>query len=693
MVPELGHFSLILSLCLAIALGTLPLVGAYRGDQRLLSLARPLAHGQFVFIVFAFACLVYSFISSDFSVQNVAANSNTKLPVYYRITASWGSHEGSLLLWVLMLAGWTFAVSIFSRNLPQQVIARVLAVMGMIMVGFLLFMLLTSNPFDRLLPAAIEGRDLNPLLQDPGMIYHPPMLYMGYVGFSVAFAFAVAALIGGKLDATWARWSRPWTTAAWCFLTLGIALGSAWAYYELGWGGWWFWDPVENASFMPWLVGTALIHSLAVTEKRGVFKSWTILLAILAFSLSLLGTFLVRSGVLTSVHAFATDPKRGVFILAFLVIVIGGSLALYAWRAPKLGLGKVPRDFSPASRESLLLANNVLLVVALLAVILGTLYPLFLDALKLGKISVGPPYFDAVFYPLMAPALFLMAVGPISRWQNATLPDLVSRLKWAFGVAVASGIAIPLIMGKWTPMIALGLLLATWIIAACVTALVHRFQATPGTSLVAKISANRSSYYGMHLAHVGIAVFVIGVTLVKGYETERDVRMAPGQTVSEGGYEFKFVKVSDAPGPNYSAIEGRFDVSKNGSVVATLTPEKRRYFASGQTMTEASINAGFTRDIYVALGEPVEGAADGAWGVRIYVKPFINWIWGGCLLMALGGALAMMDRRYRLKVKVRQPEILPAAVPAEPAVARTIAPTKAKQRKRTPPKADPQAAR
>ena len=693
MVPELGHFSLILSLCLAIALGTLPLVGAYRGDQRLLSLARPLAHGQFVFIVFAFACLVYSFISSDFSVQNVAANSNTKLPVYYRITASWGSHEGSLLLWVLMLAGWTFAVSIFSRNLPQQVIARVLAVMGMIMIGFLLFMLLTSNPFDRLLPAAIEGRDLNPLLQDPGMIYHPPMLYMGYVGFSVAFAFAVAALIGGKLDATWARWSRPWTTAAWCFLTLGIALGSAWAYYELGWGGWWFWDPVENASFMPWLVGTALIHSLAVTEKRGVFKSWTILLAILAFSLSLLGTFLVRSGVLTSVHAFATDPKRGVFILAFLVIVIGGSLALYAWRAPKLGLGKVPRDFSPASRESLLLANNVLLVVALLAVVLGTLYPLFLDALKLGKISVGPPYFDAVFYPLMAPALFLMAVGPISRWQNATLPDLVSRLKWAFGVAVASGIAIPLIMGKWTPMIALGLLLATWIIAACVTALVHRFQATPGTGFVAKISANRSSYYGMHLAHVGIAVFVIGVTLVKGYETERDVRMAPGQTVSEGGYEFKFVKVSDAPGPNYSAIEGRFDVSKNGSVVATLTPEKRRYFASGQTMTEASINAGFTRDIYVALGEPVEGAVDGAWGVRIYVKPFINWIWGGCLLMALGGALAMMDRRYRLKVKVRQPEILPVAAPAESALARTITPTKAKQRKRTPPKADPQAAR
>ena len=693
MVPELGHFSLILALCLAITLSVLPLVGAYRGDQRLLSLARPLAHGQFVFIVFAFGCLLYSFITSDFSVQNVAANSNTKLPVYYRITASWGSHEGSLLLWVLMLAGWTFAVSIFSRNLPQEVIARVLAVMGMIMIGFLLFMLLTSNPFDRLLPAAIEGRDLNPLLQDPGMIYHPPMLYMGYVGFSVAFAFAVAALIGGKLDATWARWSRPWTTAAWCFLTLGIALGSAWAYYELGWGGWWFWDPVENASFLPWLVGTALIHSLAVTEKRGVFKSWTVLLAIVAFSLSLLGTFLVRSGVLTSVHAFATDPKRGVFILAFLAIVIGGSLALYAWRAPQLGLGKVPRDFSPTSRESLLLANNVLLVVATLAVMLGTLYPLFLDALKLGKISVGPPYFDSVFYPLMAPALFLMAVGPISRWRNATLPDLVSRLKWAFGIAVASGIVIPLIMGKWTPTIALGLLLATWIIAACVTALVHRFQATPGSGFMARLASNHSSYYGMHLAHVGIAVFVIGVTLVKGYETERDVRMAPGQTVTEGGYEFKFVKIADAPGPNYSAIEARFEVRKNERVVATLTPEKRRYFASGQTMTEASIDAGFTRDVYVALGEPVEGASDGAWGVRIYTKPFINWIWGGCLLMALGGLLAMLDRRYRLKVKIRQPGVSPEVASAPPVSAAPVVTSAKAKRKGAQPKTGPQAAR
>ncbi|MFY8063969.1 MAG: heme lyase CcmF/NrfE family subunit, partial [Usitatibacteraceae bacterium] len=470
MIPELGHFALIVALCLAIVLAVVPLAGTFANNDRMMAMAKPLAAGQFLFVAFAFACLIYAFVTSDFSVKNVAANSNTKLPVYYKVTASWGSHEGSLLLWMLMLTGWTFAVALFSKSLPREVVARVLAVLAMIGIGFYLFALLTSNPFDRLLPAPPEGRDLNPLLQDPGMIYHPPMLYMGYVGFSVAFAFAIAALIAGKLDATWARWSRPWTTAAWIFLTLGIALGSAWAYYELGWGGWWFWDPVENASFMPWLVGTALIHSLAVTEKRGIFKSWTVLLAIMAFSLSLLGTFLVRSGVLTSVHAFATDPARGAFILGFLVVVIGVSLALYAWRAPELGLAKVPNAFTPASRESLLLANNVLLVVAMLAVMLGTLYPLFLDALKLGKISVGPPYFDAVFYPLMAPALFLMAVGPVAAWRNATLPDLWTRLKWAFGVAVGCAIVTPFLMGKWTPLIALGLLLAFWIIAACAAA-------------------------------------------------------------------------------------------------------------------------------------------------------------------------------------------------------------------------------
>jgi cytochrome c-type biogenesis protein CcmF len=651
MIPELGNFSVMVALCLALTLGVVPMVGAFRGDNRLMNLARPLAHGQFLFVAFAFGCLIYSFVTSDFSVQNVAANSNTKLPVYYRVTASWGSHEGSLLLWLLMLTGWTFAVSIFSRNLPLDVISRVLAVLGLVAVGFYLFLLITSNPFDRLMPAAVEGRDLNPLLQDPGMIYHPPMLYMGYVGFSVAFAFAVAALIGGRLDATWARWSRPWTTAAWCFLTIGICLGSAWAYYELGWGGWWFWDPVENASFMPWLVGTALIHSLAVTEKRGIFKSWTVLLAIIAFSLSLLGTFLVRSGVLTSVHAFATDPRRGVFILIFLAIVIGVSLALYAWRAPQLGLAKAPRAFSPASRESLLLANNVLLLVAMLAVMLGTLYPLFLDALKLGKISVGPPYFDAVFYPLMAPALFLMAIGPIARWRTATVPDLVARLKWAFGIAVVSAILIPFLMGKWTPLVASGLLLATWIVGACVTAMAHRFQSTPGKGFMTKLTANSPSYYGMHLAHIGVAVFVIGITLVRGYETEKDVRLAPGQSATERGYEFKFVSIAEKPGPNYSAIVGKFEVYRDGKMIETMFPEKRQYFTTQQTMTEAAIDSGLTRDLYVSLGEPVENATDGAWGVRIYVKPFIDWIWFGCVIMALGGILAIADKRYRLKVK------------------------------------------
>ncbi len=660
MVPELGQFSLIIALSLAILLGFLPLIGTFRNDDRLINMARPLASGQFVFVVFAFACLVYCFVTSDFSVKNVAANSNTKLPVYYKVTASWGSHEGSLLLWVLMLSGWTFAVSLFSRNLPQDVVARVLSVMGLIAIGFFLFMLLTSNPFERLLPAAAEGRDLNPLLQDPGMIYHPPMLYMGYVGFSVAFAFAVAALIGGKLDATWARWSRPWTTAAWIFLTIGIALGSAWAYYELGWGGWWFWDPVENASFMPWLVGTALIHSLAVTEKRGIFKSWTVLLAIVAFSLSLLGTFLVRSGVLTSVHAFATDPARGAFILAFLAVVIGVSLALYAWRAPQLGLAKIPGAFTIASRESLLLANNILLVVAMLAVMLGTLYPLFLDALKLGKISVGVPYFDAVFYPLMAPALFLMGVGPVAAWRNATLPGLWTRLKWALGVSIACAGLLPLLMGKWTPLISLGLLLAFWIFATTLTALLHRVRATAAQGLWAKLRANSASYYGMLVAHAGIGVFVIGVTMVRGYETERDVRMAPGDSVTEGGYTFKFASLGQKAGPNFDAIQGRFEVLKDGKPVEVLLPEKRAYFASGQTMTEAAIDSGLTRDLYVSLGEPVENAKDGAWGVRIYVKPFIDWIWGGCILMAIGGALAILDKRYRVRVRVREPQRVPA---------------------------------
>jgi cytochrome c-type biogenesis protein CcmF len=647
MIPEIGQLALVLALLLAFAQAFLPLAGTALGKPEWAATARPIAVGQFLFVVLAWGALATSFVNNDFSVANVAQHSNLSLPVHYRFAASWGSHEGSMLLWALMLGGWTAAVALLSRHLPDRIAARVIGIMGLISIGFLLFILTTSNPFDRLLPPAQDGRDLNPLLQDPGMVMHPPLLYMGYVGFAVAFAFAIAALIEGRLDSAWARWSRPWTTAAWCFLTIGIALGSWWAYYELGWGGWWFWDPVENASFMPWLVGTALIHSLAVTEKRGAFKSWTVLLAIVAFSLSLLGTFLVRSGVLTSVHAFATDPRRGIFILGFLAIVVGGSLALFAWRAPRVGLGG---QFSGVSRESLLLANNVLLTIAMAAVLLGTLYPLVLDTLNLGKISVGPPYFDAVFFPLMAPAVFLMAIGPMASWKKATLPDLATRLKWALGVALACAILVPLAKGKWSALVALGLFLAFWVILATAVQFRGRLQAAPQATLLAKLRANSASWYGMQLAHVGVAAFIIGVAMVKGYETERDIRMAPGDSVTIAGYDFKFTGTRELPGPNYAAMQGVFEVRREGDtgLLMKMYPEKRIYQASGQTMTEAHIEPGITGDLYVSLGEQVEG---NAWGVRIYHKPFVDWIWGGCLLMAMGGFLAIADRRYRLARK------------------------------------------
>jgi len=650
-IPELGHFALILALLVALAQAILPLVGAAFDQPRLMALARPAARAQFLLVALAFGCLAASFVANDFSVQNVASNSNSELPLHYRVAATWGSHEGSLLLWTLMLSGWTLAVSIFSRNLPQALLARVVSVMGLVSVGFLLFLLFTSNPFERLLPPAPEGRDLNPLLQDPGMVFHPPLLYMGYVGFSVAFSFAIAALIGGRLDATWARWSRPWTTVAWAFLTVGIALGSGWAYYTLGWGGWWFWDPVENASFMPWLTGTALIHSLAVTEKRGVFRSWTVLLAILAFSLSLLGTFLVRSGVLTSVHAFATDPARGIFILAFLALVIGGSLTLFAWRAGAVGLGG---GFELISRESSLLANNILLVVAMASVLLGTLYPLFLDALNLGKISVGLPYFDAVFYPLLAPAVFLMGVGPVTRWRNAPLPELAARLKWALAVAIVTALLLPWVLGRWTPLIALGLFLALWIVTSTIVNLRQRLQSSHRRGLLAKLAANSTSYYGMLLAHLGVAVFIVGVTLVKGYESEQDVRLDTGGSVTAGAYEFRFLGVTPGPGPNYRALTGTVEVRKDGQLIETLRPEKRIYNASGQPMTIAAISTGILGDRYVSLGEPLANDdVRGAWGVRIYLKPFVDWIWVGAFIMALGGFLAVSDRRYRLAVRRR----------------------------------------
>jgi cytochrome c-type biogenesis protein CcmF len=644
MLPEIGHFSLIIALLIALVQGVLPIVGAARGNAQWMALARPAAQGQFVFVAIAFACLAYAFINNDFSVLYVTSNSNSALPIQYRFAAVWGGHEGSLLLWTLMLSVWSLAVTLFSRHLPDAMVARVLGVMGLVSLGFLLFMLLASNPFERLLPAADDGRDLNPLLQDPGMVIHPPMLYMGYVGFSVAFAFAIAALLSGQLDATWARWSRPWTTVAWTFLTLGIALGSGWAYYELGWGGWWFWDPVENASFMPWLVGTALIHSLAVTEKRGSFRSWTVLLAIFAFSLSLLGTFLVRSGVLTSVHAFATDPKRGIFILTFLAIVIGGSLALFAWRAPKVGLGG---SFDLVSRESLLLSNNVLLVVAAGSVLLGTLYPLFLDALDLGKISVGPPYFDSVFVPLMAPAIFLMGVGPIARWKHADIPELAIRLRWAFFISVLSAALVPFVMGKWTPMVSFGLLLATWLFASAAVNLGERLKHVQGP-LHERLARQPWSYYGMLLAHVGVGVFIVGVTLVKGYEVEKDVRMEVGDTASVGGYTFRFDGATQVPGPNYVAARGTVRVSRDGRELRTMYPEKRLYTVQQMPMTEAAIDPGFTRDLYISMGEPASATA---WAIRIHYKPFVDWIWGGCVLMALGGLLAVADRRYRLAAR------------------------------------------
>ena len=643
MIPEIGQIALILALMLAVTQATLPLIGAARGIPQLIALARPTAQAQFVFVTIAFCCLAYSFISNDFSVLNVATNSNSQLPLQYRLAATWGSHEGSLLLWTFMLTIWMVAVTLFSNHLPKEMVARVLAVMAVISTGFLLFMLLTSNPFTRQIPVPPDGRDLNPLLQDPAMVAHPPMLYMGYVGMCVAFAFAISALIGGRLDATWARWSRPWTTVAWMFLTCGIALGSFWAYYELGWGGWWFWDPVENASFMPWLVGTALIHSLAVTEKRGGFKSWTVLLAIAAFSLSLLGTFLVRSGVLTSVHAFATDPKRGIFILGFLTVVIGGSLALYAWRAKQVGLGS---RFEVLSRESFLLTNNVLLIVAAGSVLLGTLYPLFVDALNLGKLSVGPPYFNSVFVPLMAPAAFLIGVGPIARWKQAKIPELAVRLRLAFGLSLVTAILLPFVIGGWKWRASLGLLLFCWIVATSLQNIWSRVRGQGGeSSLLSRLKAPSRSFYGMQLAHIGVAVFIAGVTVVTSYQTEKDVKMNIGDTVSVGGYEFRLSNLSQYQGPNYQAVRADIEVTRNGSPVGVMHPEKRAFTVSGNATSETAIDRSVWRDLYLSLGDEVPG---GGWTVRVYHKPLVNWIWGGALLMALGGGFAVTDRRYAL---------------------------------------------
>lgn len=660
MIPELGHFALILALLVATGMGFLTLVGGQLQRADWMALARPGAQALWALTSVAFLCLTYAFYTNDFSVLYVSQNSNTKLPELYRIAAVWGGHEGSLLLWLAMFCSWMIAVSVFSRQLPELMVSRVLGVMAWIAMGFLLFMLLTSNPFERLANIPLEGKDLNPLLQDPGLVFHPPMLYMGYVGMAVPFAFAIAALLNGRLDAAWARWSRPWAIAAWICLTIGIALGSWWAYYELGWGGWWFWDPVENASFLPWLIGTALIHSLAVTEKRGLFRNWTIMLAVIAFSLSLLGTFLVRSGVLTSVHAFATDPRRGVFILIFLVAVVGGSLALYSLRASKIRSGG---QFALVSRETFLLVNNVLLTTAAASVLLGTLYPLVIDALNLGKLSVGPPYFNAVFGPLMIPVLVFMVIGSTARWKSDNVASLARKLGGVAAVSIALGCTLPFLAGPWSAIVALGLTCAIWIILGSVVN-IYRYLMAKGPMQTTPLA-----YWGMHVAHVGIAVCVVGITMVKGYETEKDVRMAMGDTVDVGGYTFKLMDIGEVNGPNYKASRGRVEVTRDGKKLTTLFPEKRNYFSSTMPMTEASIDSGITRDIYVSLGEQLTDGPSPAWAVRVYHKPFVVWIWLGCFIMALGGALAALDRRYRKKLAARFGATPVQAKPADPPLA------------------------
>ena len=634
MLPELGQICLILSLLIAALLAVIPLLGAHKNNSALMQTARPLAHAQLLFIVLAFSLLAYSFTVHDFSVAYVQRNSNTLLPFAYQLSAVWGAHEGSLLLWIMILSIWTSAVAIFSKQLPDKVIARVLAVMGMISLGFIAFTVFTSDPFTRVFPVPPEGVDLNPLLQDPGLIFHPPLLYTGYVGFAVAFAFAIAALIDGKLDAQWIRWSRPWTNIAWAFLTLGIALGSFWAYYELGWGGWWFWDPVENASFMPWLVGAALIHSQAVTEKRGSFKSWTLLLAIAAFSLSLLGTFLVRSGVLTSVHAFASDPERGLFILAFLVIVVGGSLLLFAFRAPSNEGGQA---FKAYSRETLLLLNNLLLAAAAMMILIGTLYPLLADALKLGKISVGSPYFGLMFSLLMLPLVLLLPFGPITRWQNEQVSKPFKLLiPWAILAIAFGGISFFFWPGSTIKTIA-GVVAAVWIL--CGTAVFIRSRL--------KNSGNRftAEMIGMVCGHIGVGLFFFGVLMTESLSIEKDVAAKPGASFSLRGYDFQFKGVEQVEGPNYIADQGTVVIRKGESIIATLYPEKRMYASGGNSMTEAAIDSGISRDLYVALGDPLDNK--GSWALRLYVKPFIRFIWLGSLLMAIGGFVVSFDKRFK----------------------------------------------
>ena len=653
MIPEVGHFALILALSLAFCQGVMPLIGAHRGDEALMSVAKPAAFGQLLFVLVSFVCLAWSFLQSDFSVLYVANHSHLALPDVYKIAAVWSAHEGSLLLWILLLAGWTVAVTRYSADLPRAMTARVVGVLGLLSFGFLTFTLLTSNPFERLIPAAMSGSDLNPLLQDPGLAIHPPILYTGYVGFSVAFAFAIAAMLTGHLDQAWARWTRPWTILAWMFLTVGIALGSWWAYYELGWGGWWFWDPVENASFMPWLVGTALIHSLAVTEKRGLFKSWTLLLAISAFSLSLLGTFLVRSGILVSVHAFATDPERGIFILAFLGIVIGGALVLYAWRAPKLDS---TAGFRPLSRETFLLLNNVLLVIACTIILYGTLAPLLYDVFEWGKISIGPPWFKFAFALPMLPLVLLIGVGMHTAWRSQAFGSLFEQLRIPGIFAIVAGILVPTVFyGRFGLLLSIGAIAGFWIMAVSLLQPLRSWRRAPGTPAMTR------SALGMSVAHFGVGLFTLGVTIVSAFTVEADLSVRPGETVEVAGYSFKLTDLNDVQGPNYRALEGEIEIRKNGDFIAELRPQKRTYLVQQSPMTEAGIDAGWNRDLFVALGDPL---GNDAWSVRLQYKPMIRFIWLGALIMALGGLIAASDRRYRLQATAREDV---AALDAEPA--------------------------
>ncbi|HEY4443224.1 MAG TPA: heme lyase CcmF/NrfE family subunit [Steroidobacteraceae bacterium] len=648
MAAELGVFSLILAFVLSLSQAFFGLTGAWRGRPVWMSVARPAVTGQFVFVILAFACLVYCFVHDDFSVLYVARNSNSHLPLFYKVAALWGAHEGSLLLWILILSIWSVAVAAFSRQLPLSFSSRVLGVMGLVSSGFMLFTLWTSNPFQRLIPGAQDGADLNPVLQDFALAIHPPMLYTGYVGFSVAFAFAIAAMLEGRLDQTWAKWTRPWTIFAWMFQTIGIALGSWWAYYELGWGGWWFWDPVENASFMPWLVGTALIHSLSVTEKRGIFKSWTLLLAIFAFSLSLVGTFLVRSGVLVSVHSFATDPTRGLYILAFLVLTIGGSLTLYAWRAPKL---YAPGGFELFSREFFLLVNNVILVSVAGLVLWGTLSPLVYEVLGIGKISVGPPVFAVMFLVPVLPLMVFLAIGMHSAWRRGKLTVTANPLWWLLGVAAMLAVAIQgLLFREFHPVGLLGFTFGFWIIFSSLLEPLRRWRQKQNVT---------AALLGMCIAHFGVGMFAIGASGVESYKIEKDVALAPGGSFVIAGYNFRFVDAKDVRGPNYDAVEALVEVTRNGKPVATLKPQKRHFWVQQTDNSQAAISVNWARDLFVAMGNPL---GENAWSMRIQYKPLVRYIWLGALVMAIGGFTAATDRRYRVKV----PAVSPATVSAPP---------------------------